>query len=450
MAPTDANRLTFDDTLFETMRRALDTPVVSQTVWRFSQALDPDALGRFHRGLARGPLNRVLRRSCVPAARSRWVHGSGVLPLTVADEVSDVLAWVGAQAMTRLDPESGPTWALAYAPVAEGGSVLSFVTSHVVADGSLKLLALEAAAAGELLPVLPCDDPAAMRSGLHTDVSDALRQIGAAARALPGLVRRRRTTGATPTAPSPPPPPVPERDDDVPWTPPVVVVDLLAADWERAAAEDGGTANVLLLAICAELAASVGRAKPRQTIRLASPLSTRTPGDLRSNASTGVSIEVVLDDAGRVGSLGRLRASARAAYAAVQDQDPAADPLAAARALLPLLPDALVRRLAPSWPAPLVLASNLGALSPTLVAPTGTAASSVLNRSITPPTSRGAARRTRAGLSAWWGTAGPTATLCVAGADPDAFPDVATLQAHLDRVLAARGLTGTTWRGHPG
>jgi len=239
--------------------------------------------------------------------------------------------------------------------------------------------------------------------------------------------------------------PIASDDDGLLWTPPVAVVDLPAADWQRAADVDGGTANVLLLAVCAELAASVGRADPGQTIRVASPVSTRTVGDLRSNASTGVSVPVALDGSGRVSSLADLRVSARTAYAALQDQNAADDPLAAARALLPLVPDALVRRLAPSWPAPLVLASNLGALSPTLVAPTGTPAGSVLNRSITPPTSRGAARRTRAGLSAWWGTAGPTATLCVAGADPDAFPDIDTLQAHLDRVLDRRGLHGISW-----
>ena len=447
MAHIDADRLTFDDTLFETMRRALGTPVVSQTVWRFAETLDLDALRRFHAGLTRGPLNRVLQRSPIPAARDRWVAGSAVPQLELGDEVEDVLAWVGARAETPLDPEHGPTWALAYAPVTDGGSALSFVTSHVVADGSLKLLALEAAASGERLAVLPSGAvtarPRDVRAGVRSDLADALRQLSGAARALPGLVRRSPpTSGGVSTAASPP---TASDDDGLLWTPPVAVVDLPAADWQRAADVDGGTANVLLLAVCAELAASVGRADPGQTIRVASPVSTRTVGDLRSNASTGVSVPVALDGNGRVSSLAHLRVSARTAYAALQDQDPADDPLAAARALLPLVPDALVRRLAPSWPAPLVLASNLGALSPTLVAPTGTPAGSVLNRSITPPTSRGAARRTRAGLSAWWGTAGPTATLCVAGADPDAFPDIDTLQAHLDRVLDRRGLHGISW-----
>lgn len=132
-------------------------------------------------------------------------------------------------------------------------------------------------------------------------------------------------------------------------------------------------------------------------------------------------------------------------YAGLATRDADADPLAAARALLPLLPDALIRRLAPSWPAPLVLASNLGTLPAGVVAPIGVAATSVLNRSITPPTTRGAARRTGAGLSAWWGSTGTTATLCVAGADPDAFPDVSSLCDHLDAVLRRRGLAPTSW-----
>lgn len=66
----------------------------------------------------------------------------------LADELGAVMAWVNAQAATPIDPEHGPTWALAYAPLTGGGSVLSFVTSHVVADGSLKLVALEAAPPG--------------------------------------------------------------------------------------------------------------------------------------------------------------------------------------------------------------------------------------------------------------------------------------------------------------
>jgi len=235
----------------------------------------------------------------------------------------------------------------------------------------------------------------------------------------------------------------PRADDDDLWTPPVVVLDIPLADWRRAADAEGGTPNALMLGLCAELAASLGRADAG-TINIASPVSTRTAGDLRSNASTGVSIPVTLDGGGRA-SLAEVRASARTAYAALAHRHLEDDPLTVARALLPLLPDALLRRLAPGWRRPAVLASNLGTLSDAVVAPTGTAATSVLNRSITPPTTRGAARRTGSCLSAWWGATGTTATFCLAGGDPDASPDAAMLARHVAEVLARRGLAASSW-----
>lgn len=458
MSLTDANRLTFDDALFETMGRALATPVITQTVWRFPTPLDRGALELFHARLARGPLDRMLVRARTPGARDRWTPGggSGAGPLLLDHDLDAVAPWLAAHARTPIDPTTGPTWSLAYATFRGGTSALSFVTSHVVADGGLKLLALEAAATGADLPVLPLDAVAGLPVTLRDDLADALRQLGAAARALPSLVRRPRSGGvpgkpddAQPGQPGQPdqraaPLPRSAGDDAEPWTPPVVILDGDHADWERRAAADGGSVNSLVLAVCAELAAATGRVGPGDTLTVASPVSTRGERDLRSNASTGVGIPVMLEADGAVASLAAVRAAAREAYAALGDET-RPDPLAAARALLPLLPDGLIRRLAPRWPAPLVLASNLGTLSDALLCPAGRRATSALNRSITPPTTRGAARRTGAGLSAWWTSTGETATFCVAGADPDAFPDVGTLREHAERVLRRRGLAPTSW-----
>jgi len=438
-ARADGDRLTFDDALFETMRRVLDTPVVSQTGWRFDTTLESTALARFHAALGRGPLARRLVRSRVPGARDRWTGSDAIAPLVESAPVTDLGGWLAEQAATPLDPEHGPAWSLAYAPLADGGSTLSFVTSHVVADGGLKLRALEAAATGRPIGVLPADGPTSGRAG---DLGDAVRQLATAARTLPGLVLPPRLPARRPTSrpASRAARTAPRPDDDVPWTPPVVILDCPTDEWQWIAAADGGSANALLLALCAELAVRAGLAAPGETIDVASPVSTRTEDDLRSNASTGVSIPVPLDAAGRVASLFDLRGTAREVYAGLADRDAAADPLAAARAVLPLLPASVVRLLAPRWPAPRVLASNLGTLPAGVLSPTGVTAGSVLNRSLTPPTTRGAARRTGAGLSAWWGSTGTTATLCVAGADPDAFPDADTLRTHLEAVLRDRGI----------
>jgi hypothetical protein len=433
--------LTFDDALFDTMGRVLHAPVTTQTVWRFPKPLETQALARFHRGLSRGPLQRRIRRTWVPGARDRWVPHDAVMPLradpTLAPDA--VLAWVAAHAATPLDLERGPVWSLAYAPTADGGSAMSFVTSHVVADGSLKLRALEAAAVGDRLPVLPEG-----RGGLPADLRDAVGQWAGAARAVPSLLRSLRPIGS-PTSARSVAGVAPDSDDDQPWTPPVVVFDVSEASWRGTAAAEAGSPNALLLAVCAEVTAALGAASPGATVRIASPLSTRGDGDLRSNASTGVTVPVTLSTDGRVVSLGEVRAAAREAYGALASRPAEDDPLAAARALLPLVPGWLVRRLAPSWPAPAVLGSHLGALPSGVVAPTGVAATSVLNRSITPPTTRGAARRTGSVLSAWWGSASGTATLCIAGANPDAAVDAETLRAGVAGVLRRRGLAWTSW-----
>lgn len=463
MSLTDPDRLTFDDTLFDTMGRVLGAPVITQTVWRFAEPLAPEALRGLHAALARGPLQRRIVRTRVPGARDRWAGQDAVAPLRLDPPVAPraLMDWIASHALagsTELDAERGPAWSLAYAPVGGGGSALSFVTLHVIADGGLKLLALEAASGGTVtgarrssqpgvpsVPSGPAVPAVPAGSALAADVADAARQVGAAVRAVPGLARDL----LPPRGPGGPgrdrqAPSGPRADDEVPWTPPVTVLDIPIAAWRRIAEADGGTSNALLLAVCAELACALGRTEPGGRITIASPVSTRGADDLRSNASTGVSIPVSLGEDG-LASLAEVRANARTAYAALARRDPREDPLATARAILPLLPDRVIRRLAPTWRPPLVLASNLGTLGVTLAAPAGAPALSVLNRSITPPTTRGEARRTGSCLSAWWGAAGPTATLCVAGADPDASPDRASLSDAVVAVLARRGLSAAPW-----
>jgi len=429
MSAASANRLTFDDALFATMRRALGVPVASQTVWRFDSALDAAAVERLQHHLAHGPLNRVAVRSAVPGARDRWVRGSVTRPLEVAPQPlaeDEVMGWVEAHAATDLDPEHGPTWSLALARTTAGGSVLSFVTSHVVADGSLKLLALDAAGRGMQLARLPDDDLPDLQVRLRDDLADAAGQVAGAARGLAGAALRR-------SRPAPPPRPTPTVEPGEPSPPVVVVCDVPAQEWERVAGDGAGSANSLLVAACVESLLAAGWATPGDTVPVAMPVSTRREGDLRSNASTGVSVRVETAADGTVPSLADVRTASKAAFAALADGG-RHDPLALARALLPLVPDALVRRLAPTWPVPLVLASNLGRVSPAVEAPCGVPASAVLNRAITQAPAR-------AGLSAWWGRTETTATLCVAAP----YGSAAALRTLVDGVLTRRGLTPSWW-----
>src|SRR5690606_36658611 len=140
-----------------------------------------------HRGLTKGPLQRVVRPGHLPGARARWWESGVFLPPAIeTTPVRDdaVLTWADRQAQAHLDPEDGPTWALAAAPTVGGGALLSFVTSHVVADGGMHVGALQAAVAaagfraddpdGFVDRRLPREgDP--IRTGLVADPPDATR-----------------------------------------------------------------------------------------------------------------------------------------------------------------------------------------------------------------------------------------------------------------------------------
>ncbi|MCO7241080.1 hypothetical protein, partial [Aeromicrobium sp. CnD17-E] len=145
---TEGNRLTLDDDLFVRAHRVLGIPVVNQTVWRFDRPLDPTGVERLDLGLREGPLARSIRRSRIPGARDSWVASSAGGPVELATsplQPGDVLAWAEERAAEPLDPWSGPTWSLATASTTDGGSVLSYLTPHVVCDGGAHVAALVAA-----------------------------------------------------------------------------------------------------------------------------------------------------------------------------------------------------------------------------------------------------------------------------------------------------------------
>ncbi len=436
---TDGNRLTLDDDLFVRAHRVLGIPVVNQTVWRFDRPLDPAEVGRLDLGLRDGPLARSIRRSRVPGARDTWVASSAGGPVHVATSPlrpGDVLAWAEERAAEPLDPWSGPTWSLATASTTDGGSVLSYLTPHVVCDGGAHVAALVAAVEGGGPGRLPAEGPTPT---VRDDLRDAVRQVGLALRGGATAVRDALRSSRPPRTDV-----QTSRDgllgpdqagDDLPRAPATVVVDLDARAWDEAAARHGGTSNSLLVAVAVEVLLASGRVEAGRPVRVSLPVSLRGTDDLRSNATSGVSIDVVTevaDGVGRVVDLGAVRAQARSAYATLSGGRH--DPLGP---LTQLLPDPVVAVLARGVAAPLCLCSNLGQLPATFAAPLGRPATSVLMRSVTQGVTPSMLRRTRGGLTVWWTRHGDTATLAVLGVDPD----------HLgDREALARLVVGTTSR----
>jgi hypothetical protein len=464
--PAASNRLTYDDDLFLRTRRVLGVAVVNQTVWRLPAPLDADAVRALHRGLADGPLQRVVQPARLPGARARWAASAVSLdPLVESTPVPDdaVLTWADRQAQANLDPATGPTWALAAAPTASGGSVLSYVTSHVVADGGMHVGALQAAVAAA---GFRADDAGAfasasgtrrlpregerIRTGLVADLRDATGQASAAIGGLRHAARQGSAPPMLAQQSADRPRPGPRTDDAQPATPPVVVVDTDASTWHRAAHAAGGTANSLLIAVCTEILLAAGVATAGMPVRVSVPVSLRGREDLRSNATSGVSIAVdttvtpAPERAGVVADLGQIRAGAAAEFRALTSGT-RVDTLGPLKPFLQMVPDAVAKRAARDATAPLCLASNLGRLPATFAAPLGTSASSVLMRGVTQGLTRGRLRQMRGGLDSWWSEHDGVATLVVLGLDDERLGEPGQVRAAVEAVYARHALPSRFW-----
>lgn len=457
--PVWSNRLTYHDDLLLRTGRTLGVAVVNQTVWRLPAPLDGDAVRALHHALSNGPLQRVVRPGRLPGARARWAASTALLePAVQSAPVPEdaVLAWADRQAQVNLDPGNGPTWAIASASTASGRSLLSFVTSHVVADVGMHVGALQAAVAD--VAAGTADRPAPsrrlpvegerIRTGLVADLRDATGQtravVGGLRRAtrqgpLPSLMAQQSVDRARPRA---------HADDAQPADPPVVVVDTDASTWHRTAHAAGGTASSLLIAVCTEILLAAGAATAGMPVHVSIPVSLRGQGDLRSNVTSGVSIAVDTTvtlppkRAGVVTDMAQIRSRSELA---VSTSDTRADTAGLLQPLLQMVPEVVTGRAARAAAAPMCRASNLGRLSATFAAPLGTPASGVLMREVTQGLSRGRLREMRGGLDSWWSEHGGVATLVVLGLDDDRLGEPGQLRAAVESVYTRRGLPMRFW-----
>lgn len=439
-----ANRLTFDDLLFLTVRDVLQIPLVNQVVWRFDHTVPPSEVQALHAHLGSGPFGRLAVRSPVPGARPRWVRGITVALLTDAPITpSEVTTWIAAQARRELDPVRGPGWLLSTVDTTEGETLVSLLTCHEIVDGGAVLGSTRAAVERRNLPVTPAALHEVRR---RDDLRDALHLVRLAWH---GLRTARRS--ATSTGAPPPPAPTPTRSSPRPGGPTPLggATAILRTDptqWSDVARRHGGTSNSLLVALTAELLVEAGRVRPGATVRVGLPVDTRGQDDHRSNATTGVSIQVPVGDpdSGPAVDLAEVRRLSREAFVAVSEGR-RSDPTEPLRPLLQLLPAALTRRVAARSSAPLCLASNLGRLPATFGAPFGTEASAVVMRSVTQGADADALRERGGGISSWWSEVSGSTTLSLAGLDPDAWPDDATLLRDAVTVLGRWGIDAQPW-----
>ncbi|OZD03771.1 hypothetical protein CH275_16300 [Rhodococcus sp. 06-235-1A] len=458
-------RLTYDDDLFLRMECVLGVPVVNQIVWRFDGPVALDALESMWRMLAAGPIDRSVRRARVPGARDSWTAARTsadpvFLAAPIAREAVD--RWIEDEAAVRLDPIEGPAWRLSATTVETGGTVVSLVGSHVVGDGGALTSAAAAALNGRAVPNdferVGLDNSASSSALAAADVADGIGRIGTAfsgaARALgSAAVKALRARATAPADPGPGVPNATATSADGPramvaptegaWVPSTVVVDCLSADWAAAAASKGGSSNSLLVAVVLGILTGSGRITTEDQVRVALPVSTRTTGDRRANATSGVSIHVAAGGKYR-NDLGAIRASSKQAFLAQADRT-AITSFELLKPLMQLLPDAIVAKLAASGSAPLCLCSNLGNRGVALRTIGGVDATAVAMRSITQNTDVALLRRTGGGVSAWWNESGERATLCVTGLDPDRFPSKDHLRGLVEAEYERWNLTPEFW-----
>ncbi|MDJ0395146.1 hypothetical protein QMK17_17615 [Rhodococcus sp. G-MC3] len=442
------NRLTYDDDLFLRMECVLGVPVVNQIVWQFDTVISTEDLSSAWHNLAAGPINRAVRRARIPGARDTWVGAGEPLPLAVDGirSAARLSEWIQQKANVNLDPETGPVWQLAFTEFDTGGCAVSLVASHVVGDGGALTSAAIAALRG---PGDPEDFKSAWGESEVHDLRDAASQLCRAAagsaralgRGIRSAVSRAKGGERTPSTPRGPSPVEPSASG--PFTPSTVVVDSPTKQWVDAATRAGGSANSLLVAVALGILTSSGRIGESDPVKVSLPVSTRVAGDVRANATSGVSI-MVEGGGGFRSDLGPVRRDSKKAFTTLADTSHSTT-FELTKPLMQMLPDAIVAKAAQSATAPLCLCSNLGDRGVALRSIGGAEAGSVAMRSITQNTTVELLRRTRGGVSVWWNTSGETSTLCVTGLDPDLFPNA----EHLKKLVADEydrwQLTATFW-----
>ena len=351
--------------------RALGHAPVIQYTWIYEHDVDLGALRRFHRNLGRGLLGRRIERSPLPFGRHRWIAWPGPRDLdlvSVAVPRAEVYRWVDDQAALPIDPEYGPSFRLAVQPISEGGAAVTLVLSHTVADGVGGVLAVVDAVKGiDANFGYPVTARSRKVSALLADVRQTLRDIPAMLRAAVAASRLTRT----------------RRDDisssvretksiesgpDHPVQHAMVTAYVDTGQWDRRAAELGGTSTSMFIGLTARLGGRLGWVNDQGLVDVTVPVNERTAGDTRGNALTQVSMP--LDPENVCSDLSPVRTGLKTALTTLgQARHELLTPLP----LVPLVPRAVARRLEGMvLRNGVVGSSNLGELDPAANRPDGT------------------------------------------------------------------------------
>lgn len=322
--------------------RATGQGSVVQCTWVYDRAVDIAELRAFNGSLATGLLGRRIERSPVPFGRHRWVAGGGSPDIDLAAACrprEDIGSWIEQRAQMTVDPEWGPTYHLGVLPLDDGGTAISLVASHCVADGLGLATAIVEAVKGESREFgYPQAHSRGRWRAVSEDVIDAVRSLPAVIRALIATLLILLRLSPEPKAPSVAPHRPRDGGDDQAELP-SVTMQTDAGVWDARARELNGSSNALCIAFAARLAHRMGRVQPDgNTVTVILPVSERTAEDDRANALSSITVavdsEAVLDD------LSKVRADVKGRLTALTEHP---NELLAGLPLIPFTPRWLVR-----------------------------------------------------------------------------------------------------------
>ncbi len=322
--------------------RATGQGSVVQCTWVYDRDVDIDELRAFNRNLTTGLLGRRIERSPLPFGRHRWVVGGGSPDIdftTTRLAREGIGGWIEQRARITVDPQWGPTFHLGVLPLDDGGTAVSLVASHCVADGLGLATAIAEAVKGESREFgYPQAHSRDRWRGVSEDLIDAVRSLPAVIRALIAtllILLRLSSDGKAPSVS----PRRPSANDDDHAELPSVTMQTDAAAWDARARELTGSSNALCIAFAVRLAHRMGRVQPDNTVTVVLPVSERTADDDRANALSSVTVavdsEAVRDD------LSTVRADVKGRLTSLAEQP---NEMLAGLPLIPFTPRWLVRR----------------------------------------------------------------------------------------------------------
>lgn len=357
-----------------------------QFIWVYERDVDLTALRRFHRNLGFGLLGRCIERSPIPFGRSRWVAWEPPADFEIVKAArprSELIEWTDEQAALPIDLEKGPPWRLAVQPLAEGGSAVSLLVAHAIADGVGLNNAVADAVNGVGKAIGYPSAHAQTRShAVLSDLRQLLRDVPGMLKALVFLplsakavpMRKRASAGTALTrrlGGSPPAVRVPITDLDVANPQrgrlPSVTVLVDTEHWDEIAESLGGRSNSLFIGFSTKLCEILGWLDKDGLADIVIPVNERHPGDTRGNALTSASITV---DPTTATDLRAIRGAVKAALVRLAENR---SRIMAPIALTPLLPVPLANRLQTVLQKSAnVTCSHFGDLDPAVNRPDGT------------------------------------------------------------------------------